>query len=211
LSKPSVVGRLDPAAPGTVWIEHNGQEHHVEIGSPAYERLRQNKLEAEAREEELEAAKRRADEWLANPPPLGGPGDFNVYDCNTGRTVARRRTYPTPRARRSPRSRPVRRRGSRRTAGTRGPPDGDPDLADEEPEAPAFTAPALAYFRSHAIMPDVATRAGVREERGALVFRYTARDGSNFERRRNLAGAVAKTLQPRGVPLSLYWPMGRPA
>lgn len=75
----------------------------------------------------------------------------------------------------------------------------------------AYSEPALAYFASHGINPDVARSVGVTEEKSYLLFPYTAEDGSSFARRRDLAVArKAKVKQPRGQPLELWWLLGRP-
>lgn len=74
---------------------------------------------------------------------------------------------------------------------------------------PAWTQPAVDYFRAHAIDPAVAAECGVAEKDGALVFTVTRPDGSTFERRRPLNGP-AKVIQPAGEPLTLWWPQGRP-
>lgn len=67
----------------------------------------------------------------------------------------------------------------------------------------SFTPQALDYFASHAISPELAAEVGVREEAGALLYPY---DG--FVRTRPLNGK--KTLQPKGVALTGWWPNGHP-
>lgn len=67
-----------------------------------------------------------------------------------------------------------------------------------------FNDAALRYLLRHAIDPELAERVGVREDRDALIWPY---DG--FERRRPLTGD--RTLQPKGRPLTLWWPAGRPS
>jgi len=67
---------------------------------------------------------------------------------------------------------------------------------------------ALLYFRSHAISVAVASRAGVYERKGCLVYPVRCRDGHYYERRQPLSGRLRKRLQPRGERLHLYWPQG---
>jgi hypothetical protein len=73
-----------------------------------------------------------------------------------------------------------------------------------------YSERARAYLDAHAIDPEVAADAGGRELGDAVVFPYSAADGSRFERRRSLNGAAAKVRQPAGTPLTAWWPRRRP-
>lgn len=73
-----------------------------------------------------------------------------------------------------------------------------------------WTQPAVHYLREHAIDPEVAAKLGVREAGGAIIFPIARPDGSTFERRRPLRPGPAKTTQPAGEPLRLWWPQRRP-
>jgi hypothetical protein len=69
-----------------------------------------------------------------------------------------------------------------------------------------FPAEWLDYFASHAIDPAVATRAGVCERDGRLIFPYND-DAGPYKRARALDG---KPSQPKGRALACWWPAGRP-
>jgi len=73
-----------------------------------------------------------------------------------------------------------------------------------------FSERARAYFRDRAIYPAAVAKAGVCEQAGAIVFSFLAEDGTSFERRRSLDGGPAKVMQPKGQPLTVWWPTGRP-
>jgi hypothetical protein len=74
-----------------------------------------------------------------------------------------------------------------------------------------FTERALGYLRDHAIDPQVALDAGVREDPVELVF-PNVDDRGGYVRRRPWPrpGETAKVLQPGGRSLGLWWPLGRP-
>ena len=69
----------------------------------------------------------------------------------------------------------------------------------------------LAYFEGHAIDPDVALRAGVHRRGRRLAFPYTDGDG-DYERTRPVlpTARLGEAKQPKGRPLSCWWPAGRP-
>jgi hypothetical protein len=66
----------------------------------------------------------------------------------------------------------------------------------------------LAYFAAHAIDPAVAESVGVTGHGDRIAFPYADAAG-RFERTRQLTGD-AKTRQPHGRPLAVWWPGGRP-
>jgi hypothetical protein len=75
-----------------------------------------------------------------------------------------------------------------------------------------YSEPALRFLVARAIEPEVAAELGVTERGDAIVFPYTARDGTTFERSRSLNGAgPAKVRQPTGQPLDAWWPAARPS
>jgi putative DNA primase/helicase len=65
-----------------------------------------------------------------------------------------------------------------------------------------FSAPALRYFSEHAIAPGVAAALGVVAQGAELRYPYTAPDGSEYLRRRNLNEGITK--QPKGQKLDLW-------
>src|SRR5688500_17530556 len=69
---------------------------------------------------------------------------------------------------------------------------------------------AAQYFAEHAIDSELAAQLGVSEDGDAIAFTYTTPDGMTFARRRSLNGSSAKVLQPGSVPLTAWWPRGRP-
>jgi len=72
-----------------------------------------------------------------------------------------------------------------------------------------FSAGSLVYFARHAIEPTVAYLADVRERDGSLEFPYQQPTGEKFKRRLAIRSGPAKVLQPKGVPLCVWWPKGR--
>ncbi len=76
--------------------------------------------------------------------------------------------------------------------------------------AHGFSHAARDYFATRAINPQLAATVGVEERAGALLFPYSAADGSTYYRERSLNGAgPAKVRQPAGQPLTLWRPFGR--
>jgi hypothetical protein len=74
----------------------------------------------------------------------------------------------------------------------------------------AYSSRAAAYFAAHAIDPAVAAGLGVAERNGSLVFTVRRPGGrGSFQRSRALAGCV-KVLQPKGEPLTMWWPAHPP-
>ncbi len=71
--------------------------------------------------------------------------------------------------------------------------------------APTFSAPALRYFSEHAIAPGVAAALGIVASGAELRYPYTAPDGSEYLRRRNLNEEITK--QPKGQKLDLWQPV----
>jgi hypothetical protein len=67
---------------------------------------------------------------------------------------------------------------------------------------------ARGYFADHAVDRPIAENVGVRERNGALRYPYTPREGAAFVRTRPLSGS--HPIQPKGVPLALWWPLGPP-
>jgi len=56
----------------------------------------------------------------------------------------------------------------------------------------------------------IALAVGVRERNGCLVLVYETPNGTRYERIHDLrAGGRAKSKQPKGIPLCLWWPEGR--
>ncbi len=78
--------------------------------------------------------------------------------------------------------------------------------------ASTFSPAAIDYLAAREIDPQLAATLGVRERRGSLRFPCRAADGSSYERERILNGVgPAKVKQPARQPLTLWWPLGRPA
>jgi hypothetical protein len=73
---------------------------------------------------------------------------------------------------------------------------------------PSWSETARGYFAARGINPRLAAAVGVRERSLSLVFPVRG-EGEPFQRVRQLTGA-AKVLQPRGRPLTVWWPRGRP-
>jgi hypothetical protein len=81
--------------------------------------------------------------------------------------------------------------------------------AEAQPERSAAYSPqVLAYFAAHAIDPAVAEAVGVTGHGDRIAYPYADASG-RYERTRQLA-VDAKTRQPRGCPLAVWWPGGRP-
>lgn len=72
-----------------------------------------------------------------------------------------------------------------------------------------FSPAVAAYLERHAIDSDLAHELGVRSDRDAIAYPYSAPRGESFVRRRDLESGVTK--QPAGEPLILWWPAGRPS
>ena len=70
-----------------------------------------------------------------------------------------------------------------------------------------FSPAAKSYLDAHAVDLDLAWDLGVRSDRDDLVYPYETPKGELFKRRRE-AGGVTK--QPKGEPLILWFPDGRP-
>lgn len=77
-----------------------------------------------------------------------------------------------------------------------------------ETETALYEPNALAYFKRHAIDPVVAREVGIQANAAAISYRYSRADGTTYERRRRFE--EAKTVQPKGEPLTLWWPLKRP-
>jgi AAA domain-containing protein/Toprim domain-containing protein len=75
-------------------------------------------------------------------------------------------------------------------------------------DAKAYSPQVLTYFAAHAIDPAVAEAAGVTGAGDDIAYPYIDADG-RYMRVRKLGGD-AKTRQPRGRPLAVWWPGGRP-
>lgn len=75
----------------------------------------------------------------------------------------------------------------------------------------AYSAAALAYFRDHAVDPDVAAQVGVLERAGSLVYTYAAgEDGSTYQRTYALSpNGGPRARQPAGQGLTLWRPTER--
>lgn len=71
-----------------------------------------------------------------------------------------------------------------------------------------YSSGVLAYFIAHAIDPAVAEAVGVTGHGDRIAYPYADAAG-RYERTRQLAGD-AKTRQPHGRPLAVWWPGGRP-
>ena len=50
----------------------------------------------------------------------------------------------------------------------------------------------------------------MRSARDAILYPYTTPKGTTYTRRRDLADEDKRTVQPKGEPLILWWPAGRP-
>lgn len=67
---------------------------------------------------------------------------------------------------------------------------------------------AAAYLVDHAIDPEVAADCGTEGSGTTIRYAYRRPDGRTFQRTRHLAGEYAgRTIQPRGEPLCLWWPI----
>lgn len=71
--------------------------------------------------------------------------------------------------------------------------------------APSFSDRALAYLTEHAIRPEVAHAAGVREAAGALTLPCLDAEGLPTVRRRTLNGSGPKVMGEAGRSLGLTW------
>lgn len=70
-----------------------------------------------------------------------------------------------------------------------------------------FSPAAKSYLEVHAVDLDLAWELGVRSDLDALTFPYATARGETFKRRREPGGIVK---QPKGVPLIVWFPAGRP-
>lgn len=75
--------------------------------------------------------------------------------------------------------------------------------------SPRFSAAGAAYFKVRGIDPEMASRCGVREENGAIVWPTVDADGAPALRRRSLNGGP-KVRGPAGATLGVWWPTGPP-
>ena len=71
-----------------------------------------------------------------------------------------------------------------------------------------FSPAVCGYLERHAVDLDLAHELGVRSDRDDVLYRYAKPRGDSFVRRRDLSNGVTK--QPKGEPLILWWPTGRP-
>jgi Protein of unknown function (DUF3631)/Toprim-like len=71
-----------------------------------------------------------------------------------------------------------------------------------------FSPATRRYLEEHAVDPQLAHELGVRSDHDVIVYPYTTPRGGSYTRRRNLADKITK--QPKGEPLILWWPDGRP-
>ena len=74
--------------------------------------------------------------------------------------------------------------------------------------ARAWSEAALAYFRAHAISPELAALCGVREEGLGLIFPWPIADGGWSWRKRSLNDAARRWQQEPGVSHQLSWITG---
>jgi hypothetical protein len=68
------------------------------------------------------------------------------------------------------------------------------------------TTAAREYLADHAVDFSIAAEAGVTADERELVYPYVTPDGQPYERRRSFADGI--TRQPKGMELSLWWPLG---
>jgi hypothetical protein len=72
-------------------------------------------------------------------------------------------------------------------------------------------SPAVAgYLEGHAADPDLAWDLGVRSDGDAILYPYVTPRGESYTRRRDLTAEKSFSKQPKGEPLILWWPAGRP-
>lgn len=89
----------------------------------------------------------------------------------------------------------------------------NPALADPAPMLRGehrFSPSVCSYLEQHAVDLELAYALGVRSDRDTLLYTYTTPKGETYARRRDLADPDKRTVQPKGEPLILYWPAGRP-
>jgi hypothetical protein len=71
-----------------------------------------------------------------------------------------------------------------------------------------FSPAVRGYLERHAVDPELAYELGVRSDRDDILYTYATPHGDEFQRRRTLD--TGTTTQPKGEPLLLWWPGGRP-
>lgn len=77
-------------------------------------------------------------------------------------------------------------------------------------QAKPYSEAVLKYFRRHGIDLDLATRLGVAERDGSLVYTYRNTDGSTYQRTYTVSpNGGPRARQPAGQPLTLWRPLER--
>jgi Toprim-like len=71
-----------------------------------------------------------------------------------------------------------------------------------------FSPAVKLYLEEHAVDLDLAHELGVRSDRDDILYPCTRPRGGSYTRRRSLTDGVTKG--PKGEPLILWWPAGRP-
>lgn len=97
---------------------------------------------------------------------------------------------------------------SRSSNGSEGAASVASSTADNDAGPHRFSPAAAGYLEDHAVNLDLAWQLGVRSDRDDIVYVYETPLGDTFKRRRVLVTKV--TRQPKGEPLVLWWPAGRP-